>query len=90
MYNVPKITLGKTSLVVTRLGIGGAYFDSVDGYRSTLDCGINYILLKENKYVIINCYYEYFSYEVQKIEVEHVLQCQLKNLMAKVPHLYEE
>jgi len=43
MYNVPKITLGKTGLVVTRLGIGGAYCDSVDGYRTALDCGVNYI-----------------------------------------------
>ncbi len=43
MYNVPKITLGKTGLVVTRLGIGGAYCDSVDGYRKALDCGVNYV-----------------------------------------------
>jgi aryl-alcohol dehydrogenase-like predicted oxidoreductase len=43
MYNVPKMTLGKTGLVVTRLGIGGAYCDSVDGYRTALDCGVNYI-----------------------------------------------
>ena len=43
MYNIPKMTLGKTGLVVTRLGIGGAYCDSVDGYRTALDCGVNYI-----------------------------------------------
>jgi len=43
MYDIPKITLGRTGLVVTRLGVGGAYCDSVDGYRAALDCGVNYV-----------------------------------------------
>ena len=29
--------------MVTRLGIGGAYCETVDGYREALDCGVNYV-----------------------------------------------
>ena len=42
-YNLPKTILGRTGLEVTRLGVGGAYCDSVEGYRAALDCGINYV-----------------------------------------------
>ena len=42
-YDIPRTTLGRTGLTVTRLGIGGAYCDSVDGYRTALDCGVNYV-----------------------------------------------
>ena len=42
-YAVPRITLGRTGLIVTQLGIGGAYCKTADGYRSAMDCGINYI-----------------------------------------------
>ncbi len=42
-YDIPKITLGRTGLKVTRLGIGGGYCESVDGYRTALDFGVNYI-----------------------------------------------
>lgn len=42
-YDVPTTTLGRTGLVVTRLGIGGAYCETPDGYRAALDCGVNYI-----------------------------------------------
>ena len=42
-YNVPQVVLGRTGLTVTRLGIGGAYCKTVDGYRAALDCGINYV-----------------------------------------------
>jgi len=42
-YNLPTITLGRTGLTVTRLGIGGAYCTTPDGYRAALDCGINYL-----------------------------------------------
>jgi aryl-alcohol dehydrogenase-like predicted oxidoreductase len=41
--DLPTTVLGRTGLVVTRLGIGGAYCDSVDGYRAALDCGVNYV-----------------------------------------------
>ena len=40
---LPTSVLGRTGLVVTRLGIGGAYCESADGYRAALDCGINYV-----------------------------------------------
>lgn len=40
---LPLTTLGRTGLVVTRLGIGGAYCPSVDGYRAALDCGVTYL-----------------------------------------------
>jgi aryl-alcohol dehydrogenase-like predicted oxidoreductase len=40
---LPCTTLGRTGLVVTRFGIGGAYCPSVDGYRTALDCGVTYV-----------------------------------------------
>ncbi|MHB1296580.1 MAG: aldo/keto reductase [Anaerolineae bacterium] len=40
---LPTTTLGRTGLVVTRLGIGGAYCTSVEGYRAALDCGVTYV-----------------------------------------------
>ena len=40
---IPKITLGRTGLRVTRLGIGGGYCESADGYRVALDYGVNYV-----------------------------------------------
>jgi aryl-alcohol dehydrogenase-like predicted oxidoreductase len=42
-YELPTITLGRTGLTVTRLGIGGAYCKTPDGYRAALDCGVNYL-----------------------------------------------
>ncbi len=42
-YELPQTVLGRTGLTVTRLGIGGAYCDSVDGYLAALDCGVNYV-----------------------------------------------
>lgn len=42
-YNIPRIILGQTGLEVTRLGIGGAYCESVEGYQIAIDCGINYL-----------------------------------------------
>jgi hypothetical protein len=42
-YDLPTTTLGRTGLTVTRLGIGGAYCESADGYRAALDCGVNYV-----------------------------------------------
>jgi len=42
-YNLPLITLGHTGLRVTRLGIGGAYCKSVEGYKAALDCGVTYV-----------------------------------------------
>ena len=42
IYDIPKITLGRTGLKVTRLGIGGGYCESADGYRTALDYGVNY------------------------------------------------
>lgn len=43
VYQVPKVVLGKTGLSVTRLGIGGAYCKTPEGYQAALDCGVNYI-----------------------------------------------
>ena len=43
VYEVPKTILGRTGLTVTRLGVGGAYCESADGYRKAIDCGVNYI-----------------------------------------------
>jgi hypothetical protein len=43
VYDLPKVVLGRTGLTVTRLGIGGAYCKSVDGYQAALDCGVNYV-----------------------------------------------
>ena len=42
-YDLPRTVLGRTSLRVTRFGIGGAYCASVGGYRAALDCGVNYV-----------------------------------------------
>ena len=43
-YEIPKTVLGRTGLTVTRLGTGGAYCESVDGYRNmAIDTGINYM-----------------------------------------------
>jgi aryl-alcohol dehydrogenase-like predicted oxidoreductase len=42
-YELPRTTLGRTGLIVTRLGIGGAYCRSPEGYRAALDCGANYL-----------------------------------------------
>ena len=42
-YEIPKTVLGRTGLTVTRLGSGGAYCESVDGYRRAIDAGINYM-----------------------------------------------
>ena len=43
MPDLPRITLGRTGLEVTRIGIGGAYCETADGYRAALDCGVNYL-----------------------------------------------
>lgn len=43
MYDLPTTTLGRTGLRVTRLGIGGAYCKTPEGYRAALDLGINYL-----------------------------------------------
>jgi aryl-alcohol dehydrogenase-like predicted oxidoreductase len=42
-YTLPRTTLGRTGLEVTRLGIGGAYCETVEGYQNALDCGVNYV-----------------------------------------------
>lgn len=42
-YDLPRTTLGRTNLEITRYGIGGAYCESVDGYKAALDCGVNYV-----------------------------------------------
>ena len=42
-YSLPYTILGRTGLRVTRLGVGGAYCLSVEGYRRALDCGVNYV-----------------------------------------------
>ena len=42
-YELPTTTLGRTGLTVTRLGIGGAYCETPEGYRAALDCGANYL-----------------------------------------------
>ena len=42
-YDLPKTVLGRTGLTVTRLGIGGAYCESAEVYRTALDCGVNYV-----------------------------------------------
>ena len=42
-YELPVTVLGRTGLAVTRLGIGGAYCKTPDGYRAALDCGVNYL-----------------------------------------------
>jgi uncharacterized protein len=40
---LPTTTLGRTGLRVTRLGIGGAYCTTPEGYQQALDCGVNYV-----------------------------------------------
>ena len=42
-YHIPQTVLGRTGLTVTQFGIGGAYCESVAGYRTALDCGVNYV-----------------------------------------------
>ena len=42
-YDLPRATLGRTGLEITRFGIGGCYCETADGYRAALDCGVNYI-----------------------------------------------
>lgn len=42
-YSLPRTTLGRTGLEVTRLGVGGAYCETVEGYQRALDCGVNYV-----------------------------------------------
>ena len=41
--NIPRTVLGRTGIEVTRLGVGGAYCETADGYRQALDCGVNYL-----------------------------------------------
>lgn len=43
MGELPTTVLGRTGLRVTRLGIGGAYCKTADGYRAALDCGVTYL-----------------------------------------------
>jgi aryl-alcohol dehydrogenase-like predicted oxidoreductase len=43
MAELPTTILGRTGLQVTRLGIGGAYCKTPDGYRAALDTGVNYL-----------------------------------------------
>ena len=40
---VPRTTLGRTGLQVTRLGIGGAYAKTPEEISAALDAGVNYI-----------------------------------------------
>jgi len=40
---LPQAILGRTGLKITRLGIGGAYCETPEGYRAALDCGVNYV-----------------------------------------------
>ncbi|MBC7235919.1 MAG: aldo/keto reductase [Chloroflexi bacterium] len=42
-YELPTAVLGRTGLRVTRLGIGGAYNETVEGYRRALDTGVTYV-----------------------------------------------
>ena len=42
-YQLPTAELGRTGLVVTRLGIGGAYCETPEGYVAALDCGVTYV-----------------------------------------------
>lgn len=42
-YNIPRVVLGRTGLMASRLGIGGAYCKTAEGYLKALDCGVNYI-----------------------------------------------
>jgi aryl-alcohol dehydrogenase-like predicted oxidoreductase len=43
METLPTTILGRTGLEVTRLGIGGAYCETVEGYRTALDYGLTYL-----------------------------------------------
>ena len=43
MLALPTTVLGRTGLVVTRFGIGGAYGEGADDYRAALDLGITYL-----------------------------------------------
>ena len=43
MFELPTTVLGRTGLKVTRLGVGGAYCKTPDGYRYALDSGITYL-----------------------------------------------
>ena len=43
MNELPTTTLGRTGLRVTRLGIGGAYCKTPEGYRTALDMGVTYL-----------------------------------------------
>jgi len=40
---LPTAVLGRTGLRVTRLGVGGAYCETADGYRTALDTGVTYV-----------------------------------------------
>ncbi|MCC7263072.1 MAG: aldo/keto reductase, partial [Candidatus Latescibacteria bacterium] len=40
---LPRTVLGRTGLEVTRLGIGGAYCETPEGYQAALDCGVTYV-----------------------------------------------
>jgi aryl-alcohol dehydrogenase-like predicted oxidoreductase len=40
---LPQTLLGRTGLCVTRLGIGGAYCETSEGYQAALDCGVDYV-----------------------------------------------
>ena len=42
-YDIPKMVLGRTGLLVTRFGVGGAYCESIEEYRCALDAGVNYV-----------------------------------------------
>ena len=41
--NMPRSILGRTKVEVTRLGIGGAYCQTVEDYQKALDSGVNYL-----------------------------------------------
>lgn len=43
MVTLPMTILGRTGLRITRLGVGGAYCKTPEGYRAALDCGVNYL-----------------------------------------------
>jgi aryl-alcohol dehydrogenase-like predicted oxidoreductase len=42
-YDIPKTVLGRTGLLITRFGVGGAHGESVEEYRTALDTGVNYV-----------------------------------------------
>jgi aryl-alcohol dehydrogenase-like predicted oxidoreductase len=43
LFELPTTILGRTGLKVTRLGIGGAYCETPEGYAAALDSGVNYM-----------------------------------------------